>query len=142
MYPQTPSNADKLCPSCGRQCPHTAFRCTCGHQFTTIFQAPVDPNAGQTQQFMPQQPAPIQQTQQVPPQHMHPQQQFQAHPTHNADADHQRRVASHGVRPPSQPHGATVPAKLPQGPSSIFDTVVARPSSHGEFNFHLKHLKS
>ena len=72
----------------------------------------------------------------------HPQQQFHAHPTHNADADHQRRVASHGVRPPSQPHGATVPAKLPQGPSSIFDTVVARPSSHGEINFHLKHLKS
>lgn len=64
----------------------------------------------------------------------HPQQQHHAHPTHNVDADHQRRVSSHGVRPSSQPHGASVPAKLPQGPSSIFDAVVARPSSHGEIN--------
>jgi len=63
----------------------------------------------------------------------HPQQQIHAHPTHSADADHQRRVASHAVRPPSQPHGATVPAKLPQGPSSIFDAIAAR---QGEFKFY------
>ena len=53
----------------------------------------------------------------------HPQQQFHAHPAHSADADHQRRVASHGVRPPSQPHGVIVPP-------SIFDAIILR---QGEF---------
>jgi len=70
MGSQIPMSGDKLCPSCGRQWPHTAARCTCGHQFPMMLQQPMNPNTGQTQQFTQPQPTPIN----------HPQQHFHQQP--------------------------------------------------------------